>query len=246
MIRVEEPECIPYLPGTFRLIGNALGELPVVPQANQPVPFPHGSHLRPIGRLVPFGETAVSAPALQTIKNGQTYRITSAPHRNRVSPALAETIEKVLDQFAVQRGFTSGAPLQVAFGRGYAAGDRGHGSGLALDIASIGGRGLREWKQVWDQAVGRLKEMPDEEARRTALSAEVQRNLGYQLYRALLDHGGWRVFNHVVQLFGPWTDQLGPWRRLRFDAPTDAQNQLMAEQEHIYQAHQDHIHVAMG
>jgi len=89
-------------------------------------------------------------------------------------------------------------------------------------------------------------ELPDAEARRVAVAAEARRNLGYQLYRALMDHGGWRVFNDVVQLFGPWTDTLGPWRRLRFDSPTDAQRQLMAEQARIFQAHQDHIHVALG
>jgi hypothetical protein len=159
---------------------------------------------------------------------------------------LAEALERVFERFAERSGFTPQNPLPITLTRGYEAGDRGHSSGLAADIASVGGRGLREWKQDWDRAVARAGQLPNPEARRAALVGEARRNLGYQLYCALLEQGGWRVFNNVVQLFGPWTDQLGPWRRVRFDRPTAAQRQFMAEQERIFQAHQDHIHVALG
>lgn len=219
---------------------SLLGESPIDPA------WPNGAHLRPIGRLSALSDSNEVRPALRAVRSGQAYRITSPSERNLVSPALAAALESLFDQLASSQASTSQAPLPIAFSRGYEAGDRGHGSGLAVDIASIGGRGLREWKQDWDHAVARSKRLPDIEARRAAMAAEVQRNLGYQLYRALLDRGGWRVFNNVVQLFGPWTDRLGPWHRLSFETPTDAQRQMIAEQERIFQAHQDHIHVALG
>ena len=231
-----------YVPHTPGVPGKTP---PAAPIPSDSFRFPEGAHLRPIGRLTPLSDSDQTQPALHAIPSGQAYRIISPTDRNLVAPALADVLKELFEQFAVRRGFTPQAPLTIALTRGYAAGDRGHGSGLAVDIASVGGRGFSEWKQDWDRAMTQSKLLPDPEARQAAMAAEASRNLGYQLYRVLMDHGGWRVFNNVVQLFGPWTERLGPWRRLHLEAPSDAQRQMMAEQERIFQAHQDHIHVAI-
>ena len=255
IVRIEEtdPLCGPRVVGRMVLRGflappsTVLGEIPNTTEAaSAPTTLPQGAHLRPIARISALSGSPTQVPSLRAVPSGQTYRLVSAQNRNMVSPPLAATLEKIFEQFATSRGFTAQAPLAIAFARGYASGDRGHGSGLAADIAGVGGRSFQQWKQDWDRAVTQSSGLPTAEAKRAAVSAEAQRNLGYQLYRTLLDHGGWRVFNNVVQLFGPWTDQLGPWRRLRFENPTEDQRQLVAEQEHIFQAHQDHIHVALG
>jgi hypothetical protein len=203
----------------------------VVPVRVDP-PLPPGAHLRPIGRLAPLAD-AGAPPGLRAVRSGQAYRITSSIQRNLVAPALAQALEEAFERFAASCGLSSQAPIAIAFSRGYEDCDRGHGSGLAADIASVAGRGLREWKQDWEQAITR-----------GTLADEAHRNLGLRLYRVLLHYGGWRVYNNVVQLFGPWTEQLGPWRRMRLERPTADQQQLLAEQERIFQVHQDHIHVA--
>lgn len=78
------------------------------------------------------------------------------------------------------------------------------------------------------------------------MAHQMSANLGYLLYRTLLEQGGWRIYNGVIQLFGPWTPRLGPWKRLHFEYPDETQKRIQLEQEHIYRAHRDHIHVAFG
>jgi hypothetical protein len=99
--------------------------------------------------------------------------------------------------------------------------------------------------------VGGAKTLTDPKERAAALAAEQERNLGHALYKALLDHGGWRVdsvgwrvYRGVVQLFGPWTATEGPWKPMQFKSPTPYQRQRLADQQWVYRAHQDHIHVA--
>ena len=93
--------------------------------------------------------------------------------------------------------------------------------------------------------------LPDPQQRAEAIAAEQQRNLGYKLYKALQAHGGWRVnqggwrvYRGVMQLFGPWTVTDGPWKAMHIDSPTPEQRQRLAEQQWVFRAHQDHIHVA--
>ena len=134
---------------------------------------------------------------------------------------------------------------------GIKAGSPGHGEGQAADIAAVAGKSLAEWKHEWDQATAGGDELSDAEQRGEAIAAEQKRNLGYGLYKALQAHGGWRVdkdgwrpYRGVTQLFGPWTATEGPWKAMHIKDPSPAQQQRLADQQWVLQAHQDHIHVA--
>jgi len=185
------------------------------------------------------------------VRSGQTSRITSPPARGLVRPELAEALETVFERFARERGFTSEKPMEIRLIRGFQAGSPGHGEGCAADIVSVDGKSLLQWKQEWDQAMAEAQNLPDVRQRTEATATEQKRNLGYGLYKALQDYGGWRVneggwrpYRRVMQLFGPWTATEGPWRVMQIKDPNAYQRQRLADQQWVLQAHQDHIHVA--
>lgn len=224
--------------------------------------------LRPVGRLVPVEapppelEVPVPAPqpepeapptvrTLRPVRSGQAYRITSPPARGLVRPELADALETVLKSFAREHGFTPEEPLEIRLGRGFKAGSHGHGEGRAADIAAVGGKSLLNWKQERDQAMAAADKLSDPGERDEAIAAEQKRNLGYGLYKALQKHGGWRVnkrgwrpYRGVMQLFGPWTATEGPWKAVQIKDPTPYHRRRLADQQWVFQAHQDHIHVA--
>ena len=87
--------------------------------------------------------------------------------------------------------------------------------------------------------------------RAEAIATEQKRNLGYKLYKALqaydgwrVNPGGWRVYRGVMQLFGPWTAVEGLWKQMQIDTPTTYQKERLADQQWVFQAHQDYVHVA--
>lgn len=212
--------------------------------------------LKPVGRLVPLpAPEAEAAPPpnvrpLRPVRSGEAYRIMSPPARGLVTPELAETLETVFERFAHERGRAPEKPLDVQLARGFKAGSQGHGEGRAADIAAVAGKSLAAWKHDWDRAIAADK-FSDPEQRAEAIAAEQKRNLGYRLYKALQAHGGWRVneggwrlYRGVTQLFGPWTATEGPWKTMRVKDPNPYQQQRLADQQWVFQAHQDHIHVA--
>jgi hypothetical protein len=212
---------------------------------------------RPGGRLVPAvarhpePKTPPTVQILRPVRGGQTYRITSPAAYGLVRPTLAEALEPVFERFAREHGFTSEKPLEIRLSRGFKAGSHGHSEGRAADIAAVGGKGLLVWKQEWEQAVAAAEKLPDAQQRAEAIAAERQRNLGYALYKAPQEHGGWRVnpegwrpYRDVMQLFGPWTATEGPWKTLQIKDPNAYQQRRLADQRWLFQAHQDHIHVA--
>jgi hypothetical protein len=141
--------------------------------------------------------------------------------------------------------------LEIRFSRGFKAGSHGHGEGRAADIDTVGGKSLLEWKQGWDKAMTAAQKVSDPQQRAEAIAAEQKRNLGHGLYKALQAHGGWRVsqggwrvYRGVMQLFGPWTATEGPWNAMHIDSPNPDQRRRLADQQWVFQAHQDHIHVA--
>jgi hypothetical protein len=241
----------------------------------QPKPL----QLRPVGRLLPVEalqrgpEMPMSAPlpkpaapvearqsepvasptvhTLRPVRSGQAYRIASPPVRGLVRPELAEALETVFERFARERGFTPEKPLEIRLTRGFQAGSHGHGEGRAADIAAVGGKSLLAWKQEWDRALATVEKPADPQQRAEAITVEQQRNLGYGLYKALQERGGWRVnpggwrvYRGVMQLFGPWTATEGPWKAMQIKNPNPYQQQRLADQQWVFQAHQDHIHVA--
>jgi len=48
----------------------------------------------------------------------------------------------------------------------------------------------------------------------------------------------------MMQLFGPWTATEGPRKAMQSKDPNPYQQQRLADQQWVFQAHQDHIHVA--
>jgi hypothetical protein len=213
--------------------------------------------LRPVGRLVPVAapqpkpEAPPAIRTLRPVQSGQTYRIPSRLARGLVTPDLAEALETVFERFAKEHGFTPEKLLEIRFARGFKAGSYGHGEGRAADIASVGGKSLLEWKQEWEQATPAVEKLSDPQQRADAIAAEQKSNLGYGLYKSLQEHGGWlvdpkgwRPYRGVMQLFGPWTATEGPWKMMRIKSPNEYQRLRLADQQWVFQAHRDHIHVA--
>jgi len=246
----------------YVMVVTGLSEEPEAGRAGSVHPRSSGELLRPL-RLLPVGRVlpialpkggappSVSVPSLRAVRSGQAYRISSPPARGLVRPVLAEALETVFERFAQQHGFTSESPLEIHLARGFKAGSWGHGEGRAADIASVGGKSLLDWKKEWDEAMARTQELTDADPRAEAVAAEQKRNLGFGLYKALQEHGGWRVnpegwrrYRGVAQLFGPWTATEGPWKAMEFKDPTPYQRQRLADQQWVFQAHKDHIHVA--
>ncbi len=226
--------------------------------------------LQPVGRLVPLaapphrvlkkpiapsggkgrGEQPADAITLRPVQSGQAYRITSLPARGLVRSDLAEALETVCECFAREHGFTAEKPLEIRLSRGFKVGSPGHGEGRAADIAAVGSKSLLEWKQEWEQAMAAREKLSDTQQQAERTTAEQKRNLGYGLYKALQEYGGWRVdrgwrpYRGVMQLFGPWTPTEGPWKAMQIKEPNPYQRQRLADQEWVFRTHQDHIHVA--
>jgi len=203
----------------------------------------------PLG--APKGETMPAVHTLRPVRSSRAYRLTSPPVRGLVRPELATALEIVFERFARERGFTPDKPLGIQLARGIKAGSHGHGEGRAADIATVGGKGLLAWKQGWDWALAAAERLSDHQQRAEAITAEQRRNLGYGLYKALqayggwrVNLGGWRVYRGVMQLFGPWTAAEGPWKQMHIETPTAYQKERLADQQWVFQAHEDHIHVA--
>jgi hypothetical protein len=166
-----------------------------------------------------------------------------------VRPALAQAVESVFEMFARAGGSTPETPLEIVLTRGFQSGSPDHGEGRALDIASVGSKTLEIWRQEWDQAMQAAEKISDEKA--PAIAVEEKRNLGFSLYRALQQHGGWcvnpagwRRYRNVMQLFGPWTQTHGPWKPMQIENPTPYQRLRLEDQQWVFRNHQNHIHVA--
>ena len=208
------------------------------------------TQLRPVGRLVAIAGPRATA-TLRPVRSGEAFRIVSPPGHGLVRPELAAAIEIVFETFARTCGATPEKPLEIRLARGFQSGSPGHGEGRALDIRAVGGKELRAWKQEWDQAIVAAEQISDADEKAQAIAAEQKRNLGFGLYKALQDRGGWRVnrngwhrYRNVMQLFGPWTATEGPWRTMQIENPSPYQRQRLADQEWVFRQHQDHIHVA--
>jgi hypothetical protein len=72
---------------------------------------------------------------------------------------------------------------------------------------------------------------------REAITAEQKRNLGYGVYKALQEHGGWRVnpegwrpYQSVMQFFDPWAATEGPWETTEIKDLYSYQKQRLADQ----------------
>lgn len=176
----------------------------------------------------PQPETAESGqPQLQPIPAGKFYRVVSPAEEALVTPPLANELGKALEQFAQSNGFSAEQPLDVSFKRGTLG---LHRFGRAADIYAVGGKGIGQWAQEWNEAMRKANAATNPQARARLVEEEKQRNLGYKLYKALQAHGGWaQPAGYPVQLFGPWTRGEGPHRAIS---------------DQLLHAHRDHIHVA--
>jgi len=238
--------------------GGARGKRPSIPDpspfAGEPAMKPQSRAARPLRAIAaPRGLTPAprQVQSLRPVQSGEAYRIASPPVRGLVTHELAQALETVFARFASERGFTSGKPIEIHLSRGFKPGAEGHDEGRAADIVAVGEQGLQQWKEAWEQAIAASEKSTDSQRRTEAVAEEKKRNLGYGLYKALQDLGGWRVnsggwsmYRGVMQLFGPWTDTEGPWRRMQIEHPSQYQRQRLTDQQWVLRSHQDHIHVA--
>jgi hypothetical protein len=47
-----------------------------------------------------------------------------------------------------------------------------------------------------------------------------------------------------MQLSGTWTATDGPWMAVRIESPNSYHRQRLADQQWVFQVHQDYFHVA--
>ena len=194
----------------------------------QMTPPPHTARPNASSQPAPLAaEQTTPDPALQPIPSGQTYRVTSPPEHSLVTPPLASTLHQVFEQFAPANGFSAEQPLSISFGRGTLG---LHRFGRAADIYAVGEKDLSQWAHDWNSAMRQAATAPTPQERARLVAEEQARNLGYKLYKALQNHGGWaQPPGYPVQLFGPWTRGEGPHKAIS---------------EQLLQAHRDHIHIA--
>lgn len=180
--------------------------------------------MRIISALTEPGRTsAVRVP----VRSGRNFHVDSPPANALVTERLANELEKVFELFGMRAGDGGGARVSIFFKPGIFG---HHKVGRAADIYAVGGLGLDEWKRRWDNAWQHCSSVTDAKERRALLDHERQRNLGWQLYKALQTCGRWsQPYGYPIQLFGPWTRSEGPWKHIS---------------DFLLNAHRDHIHVA--
>jgi|SRR5262245_27416432 len=188
---------------------------------------PH-THTQTIIQPAPQPEPAEpTQPELQPMPSGQFYRVVSPGEEALVTPPLAGELGKALEQFAQSNGSSAEQPLSVSFKRGTLG---LHRFGRAADFYDVGGKGIGQWAQEWNEAMRKANAATNPQERARMVEDEKKRNLGYKLYKALQAHGGWaQPPGFPVQLFGPWTRGEGPHKAIS---------------DRLLHAHRDHIHVA--
>ncbi len=157
------------------------------------------------------------------MESGKGYRVDSPPENELITPELAGELRQVLECFAAQNSFHEGRPLTIGFRPGLIG---HHRLGRAVDIYDIGGTSVDYWRRRWRAA----HEGPPCDSGVSRQKRECASNLGWRLYKALQRHCCWaQPPGYPVQLFGPWTREEGPWKRIS---------------DRLLRAHRDHIHVA--
>lgn len=163
---------------------------------------------------------------LTEIRSGDAYRVQTSG-RFLIRRELAAELNKVLERFAREAGFTLANPVEVGFERGIFG---HHKVGRAADIYKVGRIGMEEWKARWDQANQAEAGRTNPPGALSPVAKERQTNLGWRLYQALKNYGRWsQPYGYPIQLFGPWTRTEGPWKYIS---------------DFLLHAHRDHIHVS--
>lgn len=174
-----------------------------------------------------YGVASTPSAPLVPVPSGKAYRIDSPPENAFVTRELAGELQRVLERFAIDAGFSEQKPVGLFFKPGVVG---HHREGRAADIYAVGQIGLDRWKQRWDKAMQRIAQANAPAERHAIIDRERKTNLGWRLYKALQRYGRWaQPSGYPVQLFGPWTRSEGPWKPIS--------NRLL-------DAHRDHIHVA--
>ncbi len=164
---------------------------------------------------------------LVAVPHGKAYVISSPPRNGMVTPELARELEKVLERFASEAGFSEQRPVDLEFRPGIVG---HHKVGRAADIYGVAGRGLERWHERWNAALDEALRRQGREEGKAIMDRERKTNFGWRLYKALQIHGRWsQPCGYPVQLFGPWTRSEGPWTLISSG---------------LLRAHRDHVHVA--
>ena len=161
------------------------------------------------------------------MSSGRAYSVASPAQNAMVTHELARELQRVLERFAIEAGFSDQRRVSVFFKPGIFG---HHQLGRAADIYAVGAIGIDQWKRRWDEACRRAAQTTDPAARQIITKREPVINLGWRLYKALQLYGRWaQPYGYPIQLFGPWTRSEGPWKHIS---------------DRLLRAHLDHIHVA--
>src|SRR4029077_5564692 len=132
------------------------------------------------------------------VPSGRAYRIDSPPRNGLVTTELASELQRVLEKFAMDAGFSESNPVGIFFKPGVVG---HHKFGRAADIYAVGGVGLDLWKERWNAVIGDDSRIPNAEERRNVTIAERKNNLGWRLYKALQLYGRWaQPYGYPIQL----------------------------------------------
>ena len=164
---------------------------------------------------------------MRAVRSGRCYRVNGPPMNAAVRKELAVELERVLEQFARDAGFTESNPIFISLGPGVIG---HHQAGRAADIYEVGGLGMDRWHELWRKVEKECSQCADRFIRTVKWRQQARRNLGWRLYKELQCFGRWaEPPGYPVQLFGPWTRSEGPCRSIS---------------DRLLRAHRDHIHVA--
>ena len=174
-----------------------------------------------------FTDPVNTCSTIVPVQSGTNFRVDSPPANALVTRNLAAELQRVFELFGVTSRNGSGVRVGIFFKPGIFG---HHKVGRAVDIYAVGGFGVDEWKRRWDIATRHCLGVTDANERNAILDQERQRNLGWQMYKALQTCGRWsQPYGYPIQLFGPWTRSEGPWKHIS---------------NFLLKAHRDHIHVA--
>lgn len=96
------------------------------------------------------------------IRSGTSYRVTTLPRSAWVTRIFASELERVLERFAREAGFTEATPVQIELRPGIFG---HHQVGRAADIYGVAGKGMEEWKGEWDRLTALSRAAPDARTR---------------------------------------------------------------------------------
>src|SRR6478752_9952025 len=125
---------------------------------------------------------------MRPVRSGKAYLVNGPPMNACVTSELAEDLERLLERFARDSGFSEREPVFVRFGAGIIG---HHQVRRAADIYEVGGVGLERWHELWERAKKECSKCADQSTRIAKWKRQTRSNLGWRLYKTLQLFGRW-------------------------------------------------------